>query len=75
MSAPVLVIVVILIAIVAGRLDYDIKMPGSRSILIAISSDQDNAMKETTQSNITGRTGEGNHSSGSFFRRKIDHSR
>ena len=51
LSAPVLAIVVILIAIIAGRLDYAIKTAGSRSILIAISSDRDDALEET--SNVT----------------------
>ena len=51
LSAPVLAIVVILIVVVAGRLDYAIKMAGSRSILIAISSERDDALEET--SNVT----------------------
>lgn len=51
LSAPVLVAAVLLSVLIAGQLDYAIKKSGSRSILITINSDRDNALEET--SNVT----------------------
>lgn len=55
LSAPVLVTVVALAAVIAGQLDYGIKMAGSRSILVVINSDRDDALEET--GNVTLPTG------------------